>query len=69
MAAEAGLLTHCSKPGLLMPQFSCNLSPALDKSDHWCLAQGDDWMYAVTFVGREYISWIWVGSVGKEVEC
>ena len=29
----------------------------------------DDWMYAVTFVNREYINWMWVSSVGKEVEC
>ena len=64
----AGLLTHSSKPSLLMPQFSCNVSPALGKNNHWCLAQDNDWMYAVTFVGREYISWMWVGSVGK-VEC
>lgn len=70
VAAEARLWTYSSEPSLLMPRFVCNLSPALSKNHHhWRLAQGNAWIYAVTFVGREYISWMWVGSVGKEGEC
>jgi len=44
-------------------------SLALGQTPHWCLAPGGDWMDAATFVEREYVNWMWVSSVGKEVEC
>lgn len=68
VATETGFFTHSSNPGLLMAQLTA-APPCFRQESSLILAQGDDCMHAVTSVTRESINWMWVSSVGKEVEC